>query len=88
MVSGAMGKCRIGIPQCSSWDLTGEFTLFILPPTTPGARPRILLPELALGCDRSPHSGTDPLGETALDPWLDDPFPDYDTEPMVAFSVS
>lgn len=31
------------------------------------------------------HSGTDPPGETTLDPWLDDPFPDYDTEPVVAF---
>jgi hypothetical protein len=29
------------------------------------------------------HSGTDPPGETTLDPWLDDPFPDYDTEPVV-----
>ena len=28
------------------------------------------------------HSGTDPPGETTLDPWLDDPFPDYDTEPV------
>ena len=26
------------------------------------------------------HSSTDPPGETTLDPWLDDPFPDYDTE--------
>src|SRR4029453_14052940 len=32
------------------------------------------------------HSGTDPPGETTLDPWLDDPFPDYDTEPVVGFS--
>jgi hypothetical protein len=31
---------------------------------------------------------TDPPGETTLDPWLDDPFPDYDTEPVVAFSAS
>ena len=31
------------------------------------------------------HSGTDPPGETTLDPWLDDPFPDYNTEPVVAF---
>ena len=31
------------------------------------------------------HSGTDPPGETTLDPWLDDPFPDYDTEPVMAF---
>ena len=28
------------------------------------------------------HCGTDPPGETALDQWLDDPFPDYDTEPV------
>ncbi len=34
------------------------------------------------------HSGTDPPGETTLDPWLDDPFPDYDTEPVVAFSAN
>ena len=33
------------------------------------------------------HSGTDSPGETTLDPWLDDPFPDYDTEPVVAFSA-
>ena len=30
---------------------------------------------------------TDPPGETTLDPWLDDPFPDYDTEPVMAFSA-
>jgi hypothetical protein len=23
-----------------------------------------------------------------LDPWLDDPFPDYDTEPVMAFSAT
>jgi hypothetical protein len=34
------------------------------------------------------HSGTDSPGERTLDPWLDDPFPDYDTEPVVAFSAS
>jgi hypothetical protein len=34
------------------------------------------------------HSGSDRPGETVLDPWLDDPFPDYDTEPIVAFSAS
>ena len=33
------------------------------------------------------HSGIDPPGETHLDPWLDDPFPDYDSEPVVAFSA-
>ena len=32
--------------------------------------------------------GTDPPGETTLDPWLDDPFPDYDTEPVMAFSAT
>jgi hypothetical protein len=31
------------------------------------------------------YSGTDPPGETTLDPWLDDPFPDYNTEPVVTF---
>jgi hypothetical protein len=31
------------------------------------------------------HSGTDPPGETTLDPWPDDPFPDYDTEPVIPF---
>jgi hypothetical protein len=34
------------------------------------------------------HSGTDSPGETTLDPWLEDLFPDYDTEPVVAFSAS
>ena len=34
------------------------------------------------------HCGTDPPGETTLDPWLDDPFPDYDTEPVTAFSAT
>ena len=37
---------------------------------------------------RGVHSGTDPPGETTLDPWLDDPFPDYDTEPVMAFSAT
>jgi hypothetical protein len=34
------------------------------------------------------HCGTDPPGETTLDPLLDDAFPDYDTEPVVAFSAT
>ena len=34
------------------------------------------------------HSGTDPPGETTLDPWLDNPFLDYDAEPVVAFSAN
>jgi hypothetical protein len=33
------------------------------------------------------HSSTDPPGETTLDPWLD-PFSDYDTEPLAAFSAN
>jgi hypothetical protein len=32
--------------------------------------------------------GADPPGETTLDSWLDDPFPDCDTEPVVAFSAT
>jgi hypothetical protein len=32
------------------------------------------------------HCGTDPTNETTHAPWFDDPFPDYDTEPVVAFS--
>jgi hypothetical protein len=32
------------------------------------------------------HSGTDPTGETTLDPWPDDQFPD--TEPVIAFSAT
>ena len=38
------------------------------------------------GCARIP--GTDLPGETTLDPWLDDPFPDYGTEPVMAFSAT
>jgi hypothetical protein len=34
------------------------------------------------------HCGTDPPGETTLDPLLDDSFPDYDTEPVGAFSAT
>jgi hypothetical protein len=34
------------------------------------------------------HSGTDLPGETTLDPWLDDPFPDYGTEPVMAFCAT
>ena len=29
-----------------------------------------------------------PPGETTLNRWLDDPFPDYDTDPVVAFSAT
>ncbi len=28
-------------------------------------------------------SGTDPPADTTIEPWLDDPFPDYDTEPVM-----
>ena len=34
------------------------------------------------------HCGSDPPGETTLDPWLDDPFPDYDAEPVMALSAT
>jgi hypothetical protein len=41
------------------------------------------------------HSGTDPPAETIIppgggraEPWLDDPFPDYDTEPVMAYENS
>ncbi len=34
------------------------------------------------------HCGAEPPGETTLDPWLNDPFPDYDTEPVMAFSAT
>ena len=45
-------------------------------------------PSRALARGVRVHSGTDLPGERTLDPWLDDPFPDYDTEPVVAFSAS
>ena len=32
------------------------------------------------------HSGTDPPSEITIEPWLDDPFPDYDTEPVMAYA--
>jgi len=32
------------------------------------------------------HSGTDPPGTTVIEPWLDDPFPDYDAEQVVAYA--
>jgi hypothetical protein len=34
------------------------------------------------------HCGTDPPGETSLDPWPDDPSRDYDTEPVMPFSAT
>jgi hypothetical protein len=34
------------------------------------------------------HRGSDPPGKTTLDPRLDDLFPDYDTEPVMAFSAT
>ena len=66
--------------------------------TSPAASPRIQCDHckedrlLAFSCKGRwfcpSCSGTDPPGETTLDPWLDDPFPDYDTEPVVAFSAT
>ena len=35
------------------------------------------------------QSGTDPppeIVERVIEPWLDDPFPDYDTEPIMAYA--
>ena len=32
------------------------------------------------------HSGTDPPGPPFIEPCLDDPFPDYDTEPVMAYA--
>jgi hypothetical protein len=32
------------------------------------------------------HSGTDPPAETTIEPWLDDPFPEYDTEPVLTYA--
>lgn len=32
------------------------------------------------------HTGTDPPGEATVEPWLDDPFPDYDTEPVIKYA--
>jgi hypothetical protein len=34
------------------------------------------------------RSGTDPPGETTLDPWLDDQSPNYHAEPAMAFSAT
>ena len=34
------------------------------------------------------HSGTDPPGSPVIEPCLDDPFPDYDTEPVNLSSVA
>ena len=32
------------------------------------------------------HTGTDPPSETTVEPWLHDPFPDYDTEPGIMYA--
>ena len=32
------------------------------------------------------HTGTDPPSETTVEPWLHDPFPDYDTEPRIIYA--
>ena len=37
---------------------------------------------------RRQNSAADPHSETTHAPWFDDPFPDYDTEPVVAFSAT
>jgi len=32
------------------------------------------------------HSGTDPPPECTIELWLEDPFPDYDTEPVLKYA--
>ena len=32
------------------------------------------------------YTGTDPPGEPTAEPWLDDPFPDYDFEPVLKYA--
>ena len=32
------------------------------------------------------HTGTDPPGELMVEPWFDDPFPDYDREPVMKYA--
>ena len=32
------------------------------------------------------HTGTDPPGEPTVEPWLDDPFPDYHIEPVLKYA--
>ena len=32
------------------------------------------------------HTGTDPPGEPTVEPWFDDPFPDYDIEPVMNYA--
>jgi hypothetical protein len=34
------------------------------------------------------HSGADPPPECTIEPWLEDPFPDYDTEPVLTYAKS
>jgi REP-associated tyrosine transposase len=71
-------QARQELPECNGWK---AMRAEILRKTT-GMNPRVR------------HFITEvlrvsyPPGETTLGPWLDDPFPDYDTEPVVAFSAS
>jgi len=32
------------------------------------------------------HTGADPPAEYTVEPWLEDPFPDYDTEPILTYA--
>ena len=34
------------------------------------------------------HTGADPPPECTIEPWLEDPFPDYDTEPVLTYAKS
>jgi hypothetical protein len=33
------------------------------------------------------HTGADPPAENTLEPWLEDPFPDYETEPILTHPI-
>jgi hypothetical protein len=49
---------------------------------------KLVVNEAALQERGRAHSGSDPLGETSLDRWLDEPFPDYDIGLVMAFSAT
>ncbi len=34
------------------------------------------------------HTGADPPAEYTIQPWLEDPFADYDTEPVLTYATS
>ena len=57
-----------------------------------GASPPIMMNRvgramLSIAANKGSESsaGNDPPGETTFDPWCDEPFSDYDTEPVMVF---